>query len=176
VKPAIAAFAIFVAGCGCSAEGYGARDADAVKSNEGALQGAIGRAGLTVLRPRVLERGNPNIAKPQVMPSDQIGLPPGKLELVFPTSREAPSLVRDKSGKIYAYTEQHEVKETRGGRICGCGPNAGGGTAPPPPPAWYVDVDAIDAYGGDKTLVVPGWIDIAYSYPEANDHACHEIP
>jgi hypothetical protein len=176
VNRSIAALAIFVAGCGCSAEGYGVRDADAWKHNEGAVQGAIARAGFIVVQPTVLERGNPNIAKPAVMSSDRIGLAPGKLELVFPTSREAPTLVRDKSGKIFAYTEQHEVTETRGGRICGCGPNAGGGTPPPPPPAWYVDVDAIDAYGGPVTLVVPGWIELVYSYPEANEHSCHEIP
>lgn len=172
----IAALAIFVAGCGCSAEGFGARDADAVKSNERAVNDAIARAGFVVVQPQMLERGNPNVAKPEVMPSDRIGLAPGKLELVFPTSREAPSVVRDKLGKIFAYVEKHDVKETRGGRICGCGPNAGGGTAPPPPPAWYVDVDAIDAWGGETTLVVRGWIDLAYSYPEADDKRCHEIP
>ena len=72
--------------------------------------------------------------------------------------------------------EKHDVKESRGGRVCGCGPNAGGATAPPPPPAWYVDVDSRDAFGGETTLVVPGWIDIVYSYPESDDHRCREIP
>jgi len=175
VNRAIAALAIFVAGCGCEV-GYVARDADVAKNNERAVADAIARAGFVVVQPQMLERGNPNVAKPEVMPAERIGLTPGKLVVVFPTSREAPSLVRDKSGKIFAYTEKHEVKETRGGRVCGCGPNASGGTAPPPPPAWYVDVDAIDAYGGDTTLVVRGWIDLAYSYPESGDERCHEIP
>jgi hypothetical protein len=176
VKRALAAFAIFIAGCGCSAEGYGARDADVAKNNERAVADAVARAGLVAVAPQMLERGNPNVAQPEVMPSERIGLPPGKLALVFPTSREAPLLARDASGHIFTYVEEHEVKETRGGRVCGCGPNAGGGTAPPPPPAWYVDVDTQSAYGGAKTLVVRGWIDLAYTYPESGDHHCHEIP
>ena len=96
---AIAALAIFVAGCGCSAEGFGARDADVAKNNERAVADATARAGFVVVQPQMLERGNPNVAKPEVMPSERIGLAPGKLVLVFPTSREAPSLVRDKSGR-----------------------------------------------------------------------------
>jgi hypothetical protein len=124
----------------------------------------------------MLERGNPNVAKPAVMDSGDIALPPGKTVIVFPTMRQAPTLARDKSGKIFWYSEKHETKETRGGRVCGCGPNSGGGAAPPPPPAWYVEVDAKDAYGGETTLVVRDWIELAYSYPDANNKACFEIP
>ena len=93
-----AAFALVVAGCGCEAAGFVARDADAVKSNERAVTDAIARAGFVVVRPNMLEKGNPNIAKPAVMDSADIALAPGKLVLVFPTTREMPSIVRDKSG------------------------------------------------------------------------------
>jgi hypothetical protein len=172
---AVATFAIFVAGCGCEAAGYAARDADAAKSNERAVQAAMARAGFVVVQPQIVAGGNPYATQPTVMPSEQIALPPGKLELVFPNSREAPVLVRDKSGKIFSFTEKHEVKETRGGRICGCGPNASGGN-PPQSPAWYVDVDSKDAWGGATTVVVPGWIELAYTYPNSGDHSCREIP
>jgi len=170
----LAALAIFIAGCGCSSEGFGARDADAVKSNERSVLDAFARTGLATVQTQMLERGNPNVAQPEIMPSEKIGLPPGKLELVFPTSRDAPLVARDGSGKIFMLVQQYDVKETRTGRVCGCGPSSGG-AAPPPPPAWYVDVDAIDAYGGTKTLVVP-WIALDYSYPEASERHCHEIP
>ncbi len=174
---AVNVLAIFIVGCGCEAAGYGARDADAVKNNERAVADALARAGWVLVAPQALMTASLNVSEPTVLDSAQLSMPPGKLVLVFPASSGAPSLVRDQTGKVLRIVDvKHEVKETRGGRVCGCGPYVGGGTPPPPPSSWWVPVDTKDAWGGDVTIVARGWIDLAYTYPDSNNRGCREIP
>lgn len=161
--------AVFLAGCGCAEGGYGARDADVAKNNQRAAADAVERAGWTPVQVEMLEKDNPYVTQPTVRDSA------GKIELVFPSSREPPLVVRERSGKIFWVDMKHEVKETRTGRVCGCGPGATG-TAPPMPPAWSVPLVTKEDYGGAMTLVARGWIDVAYSYPESGERRCHEIP
>lgn len=161
--------ALLLVGCGCDATGYAARDAAAVKSNEQSIADAMARAGFTRVNAEMARSGD-YVAQPTVTTID------GKNVVVFPRSEEPPVLVRDASGKVHELREiRHDVKETRSGRVCGCGPHASGGT-PPATPAWYAEIASPDGFGEPVGIVARGWIDLAYTYPESNDRKCHEIP
>lgn len=160
---------LVLAGCGCDATGYSARDADAVKSNERSVEDALARAGLARVQVQTTPASE-YVMEPTVNKID------GKDVVVFPQSEEPPVVVRDASGKVHQLREiRHEVKETRTGRVCGCGPHASGGTQPARP-SWYAELASPDGFGEPVTIVARGWIDLAYTYPEQNDRACREIP